>query len=157
MIKLEINFKRLILIILVTFIVGTFFSWFTMNNMDTFKELNKPFYIPSMLFPIVWTILYLLMSISFYIVLESNSKFKNKATFVYVIQLVINSLWSLIFFGFEAYFLSFIWIIILAVVVIIMMYKFYKVDKRASYLNIPYILWIFFAGYLNLSIYFLNK
>lgn len=153
----KINWKRLIIITIITFIVGSFFSWFTMNNMDTFKELEKPINVPGILFPIVWSILYLLMSISCYIITESNDKNKDKSIIWYGIQLVINSLWSLIFFGFGAYLLAFIWIVLLAVSVIIMMAKFYNVDKRAAYLNIPYILWILFAAYLNFGIYILNR
>ena len=154
---MKINLKKLIIITLVTFLVGGFFSFFTMNNMDTFKELAKPIDVPAVVFPIVWSILYLLMSISYYIVSNSNSAYKDEAKTAYILQLIINSLWSLIFFGFEAYLLAFIWIIILLISVIIMIIYFYKVSKFAAYLQIPYILWIIFAGYLNLGIYFLNR
>ena len=154
---MKINLKKLIIITLVTFLVGGFFSFFTMNNMDTFKELAKPIDVPAVVFPIVWSILYLLMSISYYIVSNSNSEYKDEAKTAYILQLIINSLWSLIFFGFEAYLLAFIWIIILLISVIIMIIYFYKVSKFAAYLQIPYILWIIFAGYLNLGIYFLNR
>lgn len=154
---MKINWKRLIIITIITFVVGSFFSWFTMNNMDTFKELAKPVNVPGILFPIVWSILYLLMSISCYIITESNDKGMDKAVIWYAIQLIINSLWSLIFFGFGAYLFSFIWIILLLVSVIIMISKFYNIDKRAFYLNIPYVLWIIFAGYLNFGIYLLNR
>lgn len=153
----KINFKRLIIITIITFVVGSFFSWFTMNNMDTFKELEKPVNVPGILFPIVWSILYLLMSISCYIITTSNNKNKDKALIWYGMQLVINSLWSLIFFGFGVYLFAFIWIILLLIAVVIMVAKFYSIDKRASYLNIPYILWIIFAGYLNFGIYLLNR
>ena len=154
---MKINWKKLIIITLVTFLIGGFFSFFTMNNMDTFKELAKPIDVPAVVFPIVWSILYLLMSISYYIVSNSNSEYKDEAKTAYVVQLIINSLWSLIFFGFEAYLLAFIWIIILLILVIIMIVNFYKVNKTAAYLQIPYVLWIIFAGYLNLGIYFLNR
>lgn len=154
---MKINWKKLIIIILVTFLIGGFFSFFTMNNMDTFKELAKPIDVPAVVFPIVWSILYLLMSISYYIVSNSNSKYKDEAKTAYIVQLIINSLWSLIFFGFEAYLLAFIWIIILLISVIIMIVNFYKVNKTAAYLQIPYVLWIIFAGYLNLGIYLLNR
>lgn len=154
---MKINFKRLIIITIITFVVGSFFSWFTMNNMDTFKELEKPVNVPAMLFPIVWSILYLLMSISCYIITRSNNKGKEKALVWYGIQLVINSLWSLIFFGFGAYLFAFIWIILLLITVVIMTAKFYNIDKRAAYINIPYVLWIIFAGYLNFGISLLNR
>lgn len=153
----KINWKRLIIIIIITFIVGSFFSFFTMNNMDTFKELKKPINVPGVLFPVVWSIIYLLMSISCYIITTKDDKNKDNAIIWYGIQLIINSLWSLIFFGFSAYLFSFIWIILLLAIVIIMIVKFYKIDKMAAYLNIPYVLWILFAGFLNLGIYILNR
>lgn len=153
----KINWKRLIIITVITFIVGSFFSLFTMNNMDTFNELSKPINVPGILFPIAWSILYLLMSISCYIITESNNKNKDNAVIWYGIQLIINSLWSLIFFGFGAYLLAFIWIIILIIAVIIMVSKFYNIDKKAAYLNIPYILWLLFALYLSFGIYILNR
>lgn len=125
--------------------------------MDTFKDLSKPINVPGVLFPIVWSILYLLMSISCYLIVQSNDKDKKEGIILYAIQLVINSLWTLIFFGFGAYLLSFIWIIILLIVVIIMLAKFYNINKIAMYINIPYVLWLLFAAYLNLGIYLLNK
>lgn len=154
---LKIDWKKLIAIIILTFLVGSFFSFFTMNNMETFKELQKPLNVPGVLFPIVWSILYLLMSISCYIILKSNDKNKKNAIIWYIIQLVINSLWSLIFFGFGKYLFAFIWIIILIIAVIIMLIKFYNINKKAAYLNILYLIWIIFAAYLNLGIYLLNK
>lgn len=149
----KINWKRLIAIIIITFVVGSFFSFFTMNNIDTFKELEKPINVPGILFPIVWSILYLLMSISLYIVIDKN----RNSLIIYSIQLIINSLWTLIFFGFGAYLLAFIWIILLLIAIVIMIAKFYNIDKKAAYLNIPYLLWVLFAAYLNLGIYLLNK
>lgn len=154
---MRIDWKKLIIITVITFVVGTFFSFFTMNSMDTFKDLSKPINVPGVLFPIVWSILYLLMSISCYLIVQSNDKDKKEGIILYVIQLVINSLWTLIFFGFGAYLLSFIWIIILLIVVIIMLAKFYNINKIAMYINIPYVLWLLFAAYLNLGIYLLNK
>lgn len=153
----KFDFKAFIIITVITFIVGSFFSFFTMNNMDTFKELNKPINVPGILFPIVWSILYFLMSISCYIIYKSDNKDKKKALITYGIQLIINSLWTLIFFGFDAYLFAFIWIILLIFTVSIMIISFYSIDKKAAYLNIPYILWIAFAGYLNLGIYILNR
>ena len=154
---MRIDWKKLIIITIITFIVGTFFSFFTMNSMDTFKDLSKPINVPGVLFPIVWSILYLLMSISCYLIVQSNDKDKKEGIILYAIQLVINSLWTLIFFGFGAYLLSFIWIIIFLIVVIIMLAKFYNINKIAMYINIPYVLWLLFAAYLNLGIYLLNK
>ena len=128
-----------------------------MNNMDTFKELEKPINLPGILFPIVWSVLYLLMSVSLYIVTKKDEKTNTCALIVYEVQLIINSLWSLIFFGFGAYLFAFIWILLLIISIIVMMVTFFKIDKRAFYLNIPYLLWSIFAGYLTLGIYMLNK
>ncbi len=153
----KFDIKSFVIITLITFFIGGFFAFFTSNSMDTFKELNKPVNIPGILFPIVWSILYLLMSISCYIIYKSGSKDKKKAIIIYTVQLIINSLWTLIFFGFEAYLLAFIWILLLFTSIIIMIITFYNIDKRAASLNIPYIIWTAFAGYLNLGIYLLNR
>ena len=148
---MKINFKKLITIILVTFLVGGIFSFFTMNN-DTYQNLIKPFEIPTIVFPIVWSIIYLLISISYYLVSGNKKTLK-----IYALQLVINSLWTLIFFGLNMYLFAFFWLLLLLGVVIYMTVEFYKIDKRTLYLNIPYIIWLLFAGYLNLSIYLLNR
>ena len=152
---MKINWKKLIIIIIVTFLIGSLFSIFTMNNMEAFKELDKPINVPGIIFPIVWSILYLLMSISYYLISESPNN--DKAVRAYWFQLVINSLWTLIFFGFKSYLFAFIWLLLLLVSIIVMMVEFYKHDKRSTYLNIPYLLWVIFAGYLNLGIYLLNR
>lgn len=153
---MKINWKKLIIIILITFVVGSFFSIFTMNNMDTYKEISKPFEVPSIVFPIVWTILYFLMSISCYVISESDDENRKKALTIYAIQLIFNSLWTLIFFGFGNYVLSFVWIVILDILVIYMIIEFYKINKRAGLLQIPYLIWIIFASYLNLMIAIMN-
>jgi len=152
---MKINWKKLIIITVITFLIGSIFSIFTMNNMEVFKSLDKPINVPGIAFPIVWSILYLLMSISYYLICEKEGN--DKAVRMYWIQLVINSLWTLIFFGFKAYLFAFIWLLLLLISIIIMLVEFYKVDKKAAYLNIPYLLWVIFAGYLNLGIYLLNK
>ncbi len=151
------DWKRLIIIIVITFLVGSFFSILTMNNMETFKALEKPVNVPGFIFPVIWSILYLLMGISCYIITTKDDENKDDAIVWYVIQLVINSFWSLIFFGFNAYLFAFIWLLLLLISIIIMIIKFYKISKLAAYLNVFYILWVLFAGYLNLSIYFLNR
>jgi translocator protein len=145
---MKINLKKLLLIVLLTFVIATLPSWFIKS--DIFY-LNKPFNIPGIIFPIVWTILYLLMSISYYLV--SN----NKHTLgIYLAQLIVNSLWTLIFFGLRLRLLAFIWLILLIVLVTIMVIKYYKIRPLSTYLLIPYYAWLLFAAYLNLSIYLLN-
>lgn len=153
---MKINYKKLIVIIIITMLIGSFFSFFTGN--DIYNEIVKPpLSPPGLVFPIVWFILYTLMGISFYIVLETDSVERDIACLLYIIQLVFNSFWTLIFFGFNNFLLSFIWLLVLIGLVIFMIIKFYKVNKTAGLLQIPYLLWLIFALYLNFSIYLLNK
>ncbi len=156
-IHMKIYWKSFIIITIITFVVGSFFEIISMNNMETYNGLIKPFSIPGIVFPIVWSILYLLMSISCYIIYESNNINKKIALIIYFVQLIINSLWSLLFFGFNLYLISFLWILLLIVFVIIMIVKFYKINKLSGLLQIPYLLWTIFAGYLNFMIYILNR
>ena len=154
---MKINYKKLILIILGTFLIGGFFSFFIPNSRGFYTSLEKPALSPpGILFPIVWTVLYILMGISLYIVSESDTK-KEENYLIYIIQLVVNSLWTLFFFGLNLQFLSFLWILFLIVLVVVMIISFYQTNKLAGLLQIPYLLWLLFAAYLNLSIYILNR
>ena len=151
---MKINFKSLLLCIIITFFIGSFFSFFI--NSDSYAELNKIVDIPNYVFPIVWSILYLLMALSLYIIYESYGYNKKDAIKIYFLQLLINSLWTLIFFEFKLYMFGFIWILLLIVLVIIMIIKFYRINKIAGLLNISYLFWLIFASILNLSIVILN-
>lgn len=152
---MKVNLKKLIIFIIITFLIGSLFAIFT-NNTAFYNTLNKPVDIPSIVFPIVWSILYLLMAISAYLISESNNSDKINSLIIYFIQLFVNSLWTLLFFGFKLYLFSFLWIILLIILVSITIYKFYKINKASAYLNIPYLLWLVFAAYLNYMIYYLN-
>ena len=152
---MKIDWKRLIKIIFVTFFVGSLFSFFIIGNKDVYESLNKPFNLPSIVFPIVWSVLYLLMSISYYMVTEKEEG-KEELFNIYAAQLILNSLWTFIFFGLKLYTLGFIWIIAILIAVILMIVKFYKANKVSGLINIPYIIWLLIAGYLNLMIAILN-
>jgi len=135
--------------------IGALSAFFTMGNMEVYENINKPLLSPpSFLFPVVWSILFILMGISSAIVYLKGGG--GKALFIYGLQLVVNFFWSIIFFNMQAYLLSFIWLIVLWILIIIMIVKFYKISPLAAYLQIPYLLWVTFAGYLNLMIYLLN-
>lgn len=125
-----------------------------------YYELIKPgFSPPGILFPIVWTILYILMGTSSYIMLSQNkneSKIKD-AMFYYWTQLVLNFLWPILFFGFQLRLTALVDLILLFVFVLIMFYKFYNIKPITAYLNIPYILWLIYAIVLNYFIWFVNK
>lgn len=146
--------KELIFFILLPLIVG-FIGYLLGGSPDLFNEINKPsFAPPKVLFPIVWTILYILMGISSYIIYKNKDA--NNSLKVYLLNLLVNMLWTPIFFRFKWFLFSFIWIVLLDIIVIIMIIKFNKINKTASYLQIPYLIWIIFASILNLSIYLLN-
>ncbi|MCI9585570.1 MAG: tryptophan-rich sensory protein [Bacilli bacterium] len=145
------NFKKLIIYILIPLIVGGIVALITMPFMDYNSLKQPPLAPPGFLFPIVWTILYILMGVSTYLVSK-----KETVPMIYYVQLGVNALWSIIFFVFKLRLFAFAWIILLVILVVKMIIEFYKIDKVASYLQIPYLLWILFAGYLNLGIYLLN-
>ncbi len=148
--------KVLIISIIIPILVGVIGN--LLGNADMgFDLVKKPsFNPPGIIFPIVWTILYILMGISSYIVYTSDSKYKNSALRIYALQLIVNMLWTFFFFNLKWYLFSFLWIILLVVLVIIMIYRFIKINKISGYIQIPYLLWLIFASILNFSIFILN-
>ena len=160
--KLKIYIKSILMPVIIGSIVGLVISKFI--DYDTLKRpLLSP---PSIAFPIVWTILYILMGISYGILknqyINNLSILNNKegkllsTRQLYYIQLAVNALWSIIFFIFKWRLFAFIWILILIILVILMIIDFYKKNKLAGLLQIPYLLWLIFAAYLNLGVYILN-
>ena len=127
----------------------------TSNSMDYNDLIKPPLSPPGIVFPIVWTIIYLLIGIS-YTLLKEKGEVPKETQQLYYTQLIFNYLWTFIFFVFRLRLLSVLWIIILDILVIIMTYQFYKQNKLSGILLIPYVLWLLFATYLNISIYFLN-
>jgi len=136
-------------------LVGGIIGFITSNSIQYNELVKPPLSPPSILFPIVWTIIYLLMGISYYL-LKNNSYNNTLESIIYYSQLFVNALWSIIFFILELRLLSIIWIILLDILVIYMIYLFYKKYKLSSYLNILYLIWILFATYLTIGIYVLN-
>ncbi len=150
--------KPLIIALLIPLLVGGFSALLT-GGMDTFKILDKPpLSPPSWVFPVAWTILYLLMGFASYLVYTASAPAykKNNALLFYGIQLFFNFFWSIIFFAWEMYTFAFVWLMIMWVLIIITTVKFWKISKPAGYLMIPYLLWVTFAAYLNLGIAILN-
>jgi tryptophan-rich sensory protein len=130
-----------------------------MGSMQDFAALNKPpLSPPGWLFPIVWTVLYILMGIASYLVLETKSPTADKrsALKLYFLQLGFNFLWSIIFFTLGAYELAFLWLAILFVLIIATTLRFWCISSAAGLLMIPYAVWVAFAGYLNLAISGIN-
>lgn len=153
-----IRLKSLLKSLAISLGTGILSAIFTMGSMDIYKSINKPSLSPpSWLFTIVWTILFILMGISSYLVYESVSDRKDIALKVYGLQLIFNFLWTIIFFNVKLYLFSFFWLLLLWVLILIMILFFYKIKPIAAYLQIPYFLWTTFAAYLNLMIYVLNR
>jgi tryptophan-rich sensory protein len=135
--------------------IGSFFTYSAIP--DWYAGLNKPpFNPPNWVFGPVWTLLYILMGISFYTIWISKSKFKKKGIKIFLIQLILNTSWSIAFFGFKNPELALINIIVLWIAIFLTIKSFLKISKVAAYLLIPYLLWVSFAGILNLSIVLLN-
>ena len=154
-----IHLRKLVVCIALPLIVGWISSLITQGSMEVFETINKPYLSPpGWVFPVVWTILYILMGIASYIVLTSGqSQYKIKtALAVYLIQLVFNFVWPIIFFNAQKYLLAFVWLIILWVLILITTVLFGNISKTAGKLMITYLLWVTFAGSLNYSIYMLN-
>lgn len=148
--------SALIIAILIPLAVGSI-SALLSGNMSVYSTLNKPaLNPPAYVFPIVWTILYILMGISSYIIYLSDDPDKSSALRIYGLQLFFNFGWSIIFFRFAWYGFAFLWLIILIILIAIMIRRFYKISPLAAYLQIPYLFWCLFAAYLNFSIYMLN-
>lgn len=130
----------------------------TLGNFKAYSALlQPPLAPPGWLFPVVWTILYILMGVSAYLVYECDAEEKYIGLAVYVLQLIFNFLWLIIFFNIRNLLFAFVWLVFLWVLVLAMTISFYKVNKTAGLLQIPYLLWVTFAGYLNIALYILNK
>lgn len=150
--KFKIYAKSILIPVIIGGIVGLIIS----GSIDYNNLQKPPLSPPSILFPIMWTILYILMGVS-YGILKSNYLVDSTTKKIYYLQLLVNALWSIFFFTFKWRLFAFLWIILLDILVIIMIIKFTKNNKLAGILQIPYLIWILFASYLNLSIFLLNK
>lgn len=151
------NLKVLIISILIPIIVGLLSAFFTGESMAQYNYFTKPSLSPpAIIFPIVWTVVYILMGISSYRIYISNKTGYRNALFIYALQLLFNFFWSIIFFNYSNYLFAFIWLIIMIILIVYMIFKFYKIDKVSAYLQIFYLLWSLFAAYLNFSVYLLN-
>ena len=171
---MKIQWKPLLISILIPLAVGALSAFLTRDSMAAFSALEQPpLSPPGWLFPVVWTILYILMGIASYLALvaepaaphytggpsgNTSSSLSNEdpALRFYAAQLVFNFGWSLIFFNWEAYLLAFFWLVILWVLILITTLLFWQRSRLAGLLMLPYLAWVTFAGYLNLGIWYLN-
>ncbi len=148
--------STLVTAILIPVAVGTLSALFS-GNKSLYAAVNKPALSPpGAVFPIVWTILYILMGISSYIIYVSDDAGSRDALKIYALQLFFNFFWSILFFRFNLFFMSFVWLLALIVLIVSMIRSFYKISPAAAYLQLPYLLWCLFAAYLNYMIFRLN-
>ena len=137
--------------------IGGLSAFLTKDSMPIYSAINRPkLSPPPELFPIVWSILFVLMGIAAALVWCSNGRKLDSSLLFYGAQLVFNFCWSLIFFNFREYFAAFIWLIVLLVLIAVTMLKFFRINKLAGWLLVPYLSWVCFAGYLNFMVWRLN-
>lgn len=146
--------------ILFTEAVGALSGWLTRKGTKIYNETiaQPPLSPPSMVFPIVWAILFALMGIGaarIYLVPPSGAR--SRSLLLFLIQLAVNFFWSIFFFNLQAFGFAFIWLILLWLLILLMILSFRKVDKVAAWLQIPYLLWVTFAAYLNFGVWLLNR
>ena len=158
----KIKWKLLIFCLIIPLAVGGVSGFLIKNDVNSYLQVQRPpLSPPSLLFPIVWTILYFLMGVSSYLLLNQiispKSEIQTKsALWIYGTQLAVNFFWPLIFFQMKQYLFAFFWLLLLIVLVIWMIRAFYLLKPTAAYLQIPYLIWILFAAYLNFGVYWLN-
>ncbi|MEG0292025.1 MAG: TspO/MBR family protein [Anaerovoracaceae bacterium] len=149
----------LMLLVSIPLVLGSLTNLFTGDARGFFDSLTKPLLSPpGYVFPIVWTILYLLMGVSSCIIYQKKDQDKSAVTAlgVYYAQLIVNLLWSFIFFGMQALMTAFWVLIVLWILIAVMINMFLKINKFAAYIQVPYLIWVTFAGYLNLTIALMN-
>lgn len=156
-----VKFLKLVSSIALCFSAAALGTVFTVSSIPTwYAHLNKPFFSPpNWIFGPVWTLLYLLMGISFYLIWIRGFKTKKvrDAVVLFIIQLILNAIWSPVFFGYKNLLLALIIIVAMIFYVVKTILAFGKIDKKASYLLYPYLAWISFASILNFSVWFLNR
>ena len=154
------NTKTYIFFIVLTLAAGGLAALLTMDNMNIYDSIVKPpFAPPGIIFPIVWGILYTLMGISaamVYITCKEEGYPLSPSMPLYFLQLGVNFFWSIIFFNVQNFLFAFLWLVLLFALVAAMVIAFSKVNKNAALLQLPYILWITFAGILNYAVFVLN-
>ncbi len=158
MVITSIDKKKLLISLAIPLAVGALASFLNREEIGAFAEIRQPMFAPpQILFPIVWTILYLLMGVSFYLIRSSSKAAgKREATILYALQLAANFIWTFLFFGAGRYFAAWVWILLLLALIVGMLTAFFRVSRAAAYLQIPYLVWVGFACVLNYQIFLLN-
>lgn len=160
----NIRWGRLILSVLIPLVIGVISALLSSEGMLLYSTMKKPpLSPPGWVFSVAWSILYILMGTAFYTAMEGakttgiSSEFRWIASLLYIVQLVMNFMWSIFFFRWELRLLAFIWLLMLAIVVFLCVKVFMKMSRGAGWMMVPYALWLCFAGYLNIGSYLLNR
>lgn len=158
--NMKTNCKTLIKCLAIPLIAGGVSALLTRKGRAVFPGLlQPPLSPPGWLFPVAWTILYLLMGLASYLIYTSKAKTQDisQALTLYGYQLLVNFLWPVFFFSFQWYLFAFFWLLLLWVLIINTMLQFYRISSAAAWLLLPYLAWVTFAGYLNLAIWYVNR
>lgn len=156
----KFSLLTLMIALLIPLLIGGISASISYQGMATYGTMNKPpLSPPAWVFSVAWTILYLMMGLASYLIIrtEADSRSHAMALIIYAIQLFMNFMWSILFFNWGIYLWAFIWLMCMWVIVIICAFRFYRINRLAAYLMIPYILWLTFAAYLNLGAYLLRS
>ena len=152
------KYRPFVLSILLALAVGGIGGLATQRGLPIYEQLTKPpLTPPALLFPVVWTLLYTFMGVGAALVWKTSGPLRTRALTVYAVQLMFNCLWSVLFFGFQAYLPALFWLLVLWLLIVTMVVLFYRVNPIAGVLQIPYLLWVSFAAYLNAGIWWLNR
>lgn len=154
---MKIQWKKLIVSLVIPLAVGGLSALLTREGMERFSEVQKPpLAPPAWLFPVAWTILYVLMGVAAYLIWVAPHPFTLQFA-AYGTQLFFNFFWSLIFFNLKNDLFAFVWLVFLWLFILLTVLLFRRNDRTAAWLMVPYLVWVTFAGYLNLGIYLLNR
>jgi len=151
------SLKPFIVSVISILVISGLIGWITSGSMAAYEAVQKSSLTPpSFVFPIVWTILYVLMGIGAAMIYQSDSPKKKTALRIFIIQLLINYTWSILFFNLQLYGLAFFWLLLLWALIIAMIVWFWSINQKAALLQIPYLIWVTFAGYLAFVVWMLN-
>ena len=150
--------KTYTLAIAIPLAVGSLAAIITRDSMSRYADLNQPaFAPPGWVFPLAWTLLYVLMGVSSGIIYLSDDDCRRDALRIYALQLFLNFGWPILFFGFQQHLIAFVWLVVFIAVIVVMIALFYAIDRKAGLLQLPYLIWTLFAAYLNLGVLLLNQ
>lgn len=156
----QVPWKIYALFILVTEGVGFLSGWLTRDGAQAYSQsiIQPPLSPPAIVFPIVWGILFALMAIAAArIWLSPPSDLRTRGLVLYAVQLIFNFFWSILFFNLQAFGFALLWLVVLWALILWLFLTFRKIDPIAAWLLFPYLLWVSFAAYLNLGVWYLNR